>query len=133
MLKFLMRSHAVKIRLDEPMTSVIELHSLISMCFVADAFIERVQRGGEEEAELFDVGILQSIEAACKRLDPSREATDLLQSLGVLDVFPYLRQSISGMPLEPVANNPAQSYFSYIMQLNQVVMMGVSRGHPCLT
>ena len=102
------------------------------MCFVADVFIERVQRAPEEESELFDISILRRIETACKRIDSSREAPDLLNHLGILDIFPYLRQSIAGTSLEQAAHNPAASYFSYISQLNQVVMMGTQLYHDAL-
>ena len=121
----------MNIRLAEPLHASFALHNLVALCFVADAFIERVQKAPEGE-DSFDIGILRRIEAACNRIEPSREAPELLQSLGILDVFSYLRQGISGNPLEAATHNPASSYFSYISQLNQVVMMGTQLYHDAL-
>ena len=57
---------AVRLHLDDPLINSIDLSKLLSLCAIADAAIERVQKL-PQTADDFDVGLLQQIEAECKQ------------------------------------------------------------------
>lgn len=57
---------SVRLHLDDPLLHSLDLPKLVSLCAIADAAIERVQKL-PQSAEAFDVTILQQIEAVCNR------------------------------------------------------------------
>ncbi|MEW5318410.1 MAG: hypothetical protein WDW38_009634 [Sanguina aurantia] len=112
-----------KLFLDEALSETTTVQQLLTLCMVADALIERVHRV-ENSGSSFDLSILQKIEAACGMLAPRKSAQAALQSLGLLDMFPYLQMGLAGKPLQDVSQHHGTSYLAYITQLNQVVMLG---------
>lgn len=120
--------YTVTVCLDEPLIPVVDLTKLVALCCIADVCIERVQKL-PGSADSFDVGLLQQIETLCKDLDPGKPPQELLEDVGLLETFPYLYQGLSGEQLEPAGLNPGASYFNYISQLNQVVMIGTQLYH----
>lgn len=59
----------VTIHHDEPLIAPKDLRQLMSLCCVADALIERVQKL-PGAADAFDVSLLQQIEECCERISP---------------------------------------------------------------
>lgn len=118
----------VKIRLDEPLISSKDLRELITLCAIADTCIERVHKL-PKAAQTFDADLLRQIEDQCKQIAPGEPAQEVLQELGLLDTYPYLRQSLIGDKIETATQHPGASYLNYISLLNQVVMMGTQLYH----
>eukprot|EP00798_Chlamydomonas_sp_ICE-L_P016311 gene16311-22499_t len=118
----------VQTHLDEPLISTPSCKQLVILCTIADTLIERVQKV-PACAEKFDVGILQQIEALCRQISPKKAPQETLLGLGLLEMFPYLRQGLSGEKLEAASQNPGTTYLNYISMLNQVVMMGTQLYH----
>lgn len=119
---------SVQTYLDEPLLKKPSYKQLVTLCTVADTLIERVQKV-PSCADSFDVGILQEIEALCRQISPKKQPKETLFGLGLLEMFPYLNQGLSGERLEAASQNPGASYLTYISLLNQVVMMGTQLYH----
>ena len=64
---------AVRLHLDDPLIATVDLAKLVSLCAIADAAIERVQKL-PQTAGAFDVSILQQIEAMCKQVTTKEPA-----------------------------------------------------------
>ena len=64
---------AVRLHLDDPLIATVDLAKLVSLCAIADAAIERVQKL-PQTAGAFDVSLLQQIEAMCKQVTTKEPA-----------------------------------------------------------
>uniref|UniRef100_A0A7S0S0S2 Uncharacterized protein n=1 Tax=Chlamydomonas leiostraca TaxID=1034604 RepID=A0A7S0S0S2_9CHLO len=124
--------HSIKLYLDQPLLSAPDVRHLVALCATADTLIERVTR--LKNVESFDVSLLQEIEATCQDLYPNKKPQETLQTLGLLDMFPYLTQGLVVGKLELVTENPGAAYLNYINLMNQVVIMGTQIYHDaCVT
>jgi hypothetical protein len=119
----------LKLCLDQPLFAKVDMAQLLSLCTIADAAVERVQKSMETAEETCVTSVLSQIEVLCKQISP-QDPSKVLEKMGLFEAFPYLEQGVVvNGKLGAVSQHPGSSYLNYISLLNQVVMMGTQLYH----